>query len=433
MDSISMGNQPKPRRNTALRQHPGYMAWFMSDTAESLGSTLQDFAIALVAYSVSGSLITAGLIPTVTRIARQVANIFGGTVVDRHNRRLLTICNAATGALAWGCAGVLLATSELSFPALLVISVICALSNGLFGGATDAMLRSIVDTRDYPKARSLNEGRDAVIGMIGNPVSGALYSICSWVPFIASSVMYGVSGICAAMLRPSSSAGRRRTGNHYATSSQQNRISSFFVDFIDGWCFVLTQHVLMLFIIVTAFMNFSMNTIQYGIELYLVGEHTQPMLLAMIGPAECIGMLIGSMIANRCSTSAPAGLCICISVIVIAVAYLPLCFTTAYPVILVCSIIIGLPFPLYNAMVMGLIFTATPEYLQGRVKSAVSFGVQTMSMFSSAIAGYLVARTGLCRTTLALVPILAMCATMILSNRRIREIPASEQWTASMQ
>ena len=37
------------------------------------------------------------------------------------------------------------------------------------------MLRSIIDIRYYPKARSLNEGRDATIAMAGSPIGGFLY------------------------------------------------------------------------------------------------------------------------------------------------------------------------------------------------------------------------------------------------------------------
>ena len=75
------------------------------------------------------------------------------------------------------------------------------------------MLRSIIDIRYYPKARSLNEGRDATIAMAGSPIGGFLYSIAPWLPFLASACMYAVAGVAATasanMVRMAGVSGKR--------------------------------------------------------------------------------------------------------------------------------------------------------------------------------------------------------------------------------
>ena len=71
------------------------------------------------------------------------------------------------------------------------------------------MLRSIIDIRYYPKARSLNEGRDATIAMAGSPIGGFLYSIAPWLPFLASACMYAVAGVAATGIREYGSDGGR--------------------------------------------------------------------------------------------------------------------------------------------------------------------------------------------------------------------------------
>ena len=67
----------------------------------------------------------------------------------------------------------LLLTGGLRYSILLAIAVVSSAVNGFLGSATDAMLKSIIDMRDYPKARSLNEGRDATVNMAGSPVGGS--------------------------------------------------------------------------------------------------------------------------------------------------------------------------------------------------------------------------------------------------------------------
>lgn len=143
----------------------GYIPWFTADTASAVGAALRALAISLLGYAVSGSTIAAGWLGTSSMIAQQVASVFGGTFVDRHDRKRLIVANAVVGVLAWGAIAMLLLCGALSFPVLLLIAVLASGINGFLGSATDAMLRSIIDIRYYPKARSLNEGRDATIAM----------------------------------------------------------------------------------------------------------------------------------------------------------------------------------------------------------------------------------------------------------------------------
>lgn len=175
----------------------GYPAWFTSDTATAVGAVLRTLTISLIGYSVSGSTVAAGWLGSLSIIAQQGAGIFGGTYVDRHDRRTLIIVNAVVGFLSWGSVALLLMLGSLPFPLLLAIAVISSGINGFLGSAADAMLKSIIDIREYPKARSLNEGRDAAINMSGSPAGGFLYSVHPWFPFLTAALMYAVAGVAA--------------------------------------------------------------------------------------------------------------------------------------------------------------------------------------------------------------------------------------------
>ena len=88
--------------------------------------------------------------------------------------------NAVVGVLAWGAIAMLLLCDALPFPVLLLIAVLASSINGFFGSATDAMLRSIIDIRCYPKARSLNEGRDATITMERRCTESLRWGLLPW-------------------------------------------------------------------------------------------------------------------------------------------------------------------------------------------------------------------------------------------------------------
>ena len=214
----------------------GYIPWFTADTASAVGAALRALAISLLGYAVSGSTIAAGWLGTSSMIAQQVASVFGGTFVDRHDRKRLIVANAVVGVLAWGAIAVLLLCDALSFPVLLLIAVLASGINGFLGSATDAMLRSIIDIRYYPKARSLNEGRDATIAMAGSPIGGFLYSIAPWLPFLASACMYAVAGVAATGIREYGSDGGR-----IGETDGDAVKGGFFRDFLEGWSWSLHQ------------------------------------------------------------------------------------------------------------------------------------------------------------------------------------------------
>ena len=86
----------------------GYIPWFTADTASAVGAALRALAISLLGYAVSGSTVAAGWLGTSSMIAQQVASVFGGTFVDRHDRKRLIVANAVVGVLAWGAVAMLL-------------------------------------------------------------------------------------------------------------------------------------------------------------------------------------------------------------------------------------------------------------------------------------------------------------------------------------
>lgn len=178
-----------------------YPAWFTADTAAAAGASLQGVTVTLAAYALSGSVTLSGWLATGCLLAHQIATVVGGTFVDRHNRRTLMIVDATVGVATWTLIALSLAFGGLNFPLFTGLLVVSYAVHGLLGEASDAMLRSIIDIRDYPKASSINQGRDAAVQMAGSPAGGALYAVAPWLPFLVSAVLYALSGAAAVRLK----------------------------------------------------------------------------------------------------------------------------------------------------------------------------------------------------------------------------------------
>ena len=191
-----------PQRSESLWGNPTYRQWFTADTASTIGAAMRGFAISLIAFSLTQSVVLAGWLATFSQIATHVSDVFGGTVVDRHNRKGLIIANAVFGTLLWGTVFVLIALHAIAFPIFAIVTVAASAVNGLLANATNAMLRTIIPTREYPKAQSLNQGRDSVVSIAGSPLGGVLYAAVGAMPMMGITIVgFGAAAVVECFIR----------------------------------------------------------------------------------------------------------------------------------------------------------------------------------------------------------------------------------------
>lgn len=413
---------PSRKTRSGLFHLPNYAAWFTADTATAIGVALRTLALSLIGYSVSGSTVAAGWIGSAAAIAQQLSAVFGGTFVDRHDRRILIMINAFVGLGCWGSVTALLLTHTLSFPLLLSIAVISSAVNGFLGPASDAMLRSIVNANEYPRARSVNEGRDATVNMAGSPVGSFLFSIRPWLPFLIVSIMYALAGVAASRIH----------SKNITVTSTTSSVHTFFHDFTQGWRWSLHRRMLLVVMVASAVLNFGVNGYQYGIQLHLMATHTPTVAIGFLDTGVFAAMLVGSCIGGKISDHIAVGPVVCAGFVVVCVATIPLICTDNYWVVLVSTSLMCVPFPIINALMMGFIFAKTPHDMQGRVAVTLTVPAQVLSMFCGATAGSLLPTVGYHMTMVVFFTAVALSMVVVLCSRPLRSIPASSQWESAI-
>lgn len=441
-----------------LWRSQGYLAWFTADTAVAVGTALRGFAIPLIAFSVSHSLATAGWLATLSAALQQGCTLLGGAIVDRHERKPLIIANAIIQTLLWTVVSVLMIGGRLNIVMLFAVVGIAACTTGLIGEATDAALRSIISMREYSKARSINEGRDATINMAGSPIGGILYGIQPWLPFVCSAVVYAIAGGSATRLHlhrhgesgehdagtdapvdtsvdTAVDAGPTRTAGaggdateHMPADGHTAQRPSFISDVVLGWKWTFHTYRLPIIIVVASLINFGLNGIQYTIQLHLINVGTQPFRIGLMDTGVCVGMLIGSILANRLSEKAHVGNAMRGAFIMAFVCAIPMLFDSNYWLILICYAFVAVPFPLVNSMLFGFVFSKTDEQLQGRVATVISVPAQALSMFCGGIAGSMLPLLGF--TVSIGVFLVVIGISMLIANlsRAITTIPEPSAW-----
>lgn len=424
MGAVTVGAEAR----RSFWQSHNYAAWFTADTASAAGSSLRALAVSLTGYAVSGSTVAAGWLGTAALIAQQVAGVFGGTFVDRHERRRLIIANAIAGICAWGAVAALLAMHMLTYPTLLVIATAGSAVSGFLGSATDAMLRSIIDVRDYPKALSLNRGRDATINIAGSPIGGFLYGVRPWLPFVMTTCLYAVSGAAA-----------RRLREPHATATHADSRGSFLKDFLAGWSWTLRKPVLVRIMIAAAVLNYGVNGVEYAIQLHLMSIGTDATLIGAMGSGIALAMLVGAFLSARLSDRVPVGRCVCAGFVFLCLCVAPMLCAygfgisagASYALVLIANSVMGLPFPIIDALLLGFVFAKAPATMQGRINVSLSVPAQALSAFCSASAGMMLPSLGFRGTVAVFLAVLVVAAILVVGSSRIRSIPRADHWNTA--
>lgn len=323
-----------------------------------------------------------------------------------------------------GSVSALLVAHLLTYPLLLVIATLGSAVSGFLGSATDAMLRSIIGVRDYPKALSLNRGRDATINIAGNPVGGFLYGVAPWLPFLVTACLYALSGAAARRIRAPRTA-------HAPTA-----LPSFFGDFVSGWSWSLHKPLLVTVMIAAAVLNYGVNGVEYAIQLHLMQLDTSATLIGAIGSGIAATMLVGAFAAARLSDRVPVGGCICVSFVFLCACVAPMLLAygpgasrgASYALVFVANAVMGLPFPIIDALLLGFVYAKAPTSMQGRIAVSLTVPAQALSAFSSASAGALLPVLGFRGTIAVFLAALALSAVMVLCSARIRRIPRADGW-----
>ncbi|PKU90171.1 major facilitator transporter [Bifidobacterium pseudolongum subsp. globosum] len=178
---------------------------------------------------------------------------------------------------------------------------------------------------------------------------------------------------------------------------------SFFGDFVGGWSWTLHRPMLVTVMVAAAMLNF------------------------------------GAFAAARMSDRVPVGGCICVSFVFLCACVAPMLVAygpgvsdgAAYALVFVANAVMGLPFPIIDALLLGFVYAKAPTSMQGRIAVSLTVPAQALSAFSSASAGTLLPTLGFRGTVVVFLAALMCSAAIVLCSARIRRIPRADGWDAA--
>lgn len=403
----------------SLWRNRSYRLLLAGSTAEVVGAGVGAFAVPLVAYQVTGSVVQAGLISFVGQLGSVLSSLPAGVVVDRVDRRRLIMAGTAVGALAWltvvaaGVAGAL--TAPHLATALFVSSVVRA----LLDPADNAAVHAVVPTEQLGQAMSVQQGREAAANLLAGPIGGVLFGMGGVLPFLVSALGRLTATVTTALVRePLNGDLEEARAEHPLTSLKQG------LRFV--WSQPLFRMILPLFTVV----NLTLNGMMTAINLELVRTGTAPALIGLIGTAVGIGVLAGSVVAAPLVQRVRVATLTVAALGMGAVATLVMANLHSYWGYVGALTGLMLFAPALNAGLLSYVTATTPGRMQGRMAAALGLTGVVSAPLAPLVGSQLLYRTGIESTLWVAAVAWAVLGAALLFVRPLWRIGLPDTWAA---
>ncbi|MGA4670152.1 MFS transporter [Propionibacteriaceae bacterium Y1923] len=392
-----------------------YLLWWGGDTGSALGAAIQGFALPLVAVLVTGSVGAGGLVATAYLGAALLLGLPGGVLVDRVDRRQLLAWQAISGLVVWGVLAALVATGSVTTAALAVLAVLGGIRAGLFTSLTNACLQQVVTTEQIPTATSANQGRDAVVGLLGSPLGGVLLGFGPAVPFAAAALL-SLSTLPAAVgVRASLDPGRTESASPLA-------------DLREGLVHAWRIPVLRALISVALLVNLALGGLLTTVLFTMLQDGVPGWQLGLVEGFAGVGMLVGAVAAPTLAHRLRGGLVVPAGLVWIALFGSLLALRLDLWQLGLVTGLVGLGVAPVNAIMGGIVTTIVPADKLGRVTSVAATGAMALGSLAPALAGWGLTEWGHSPTAIAFVVLLVAGAGLTLASRPLRTIPTAKDW-----
>jgi MFS family permease len=403
----------------SLRRNRDFTILWTGSTVSALGSRTSAFAFPLICLAITGSVMWASVAETLLLVGQAVLTLPAGVLADRLDRGAVMRMAQGGGAVVYVSLVGAALCHVLTLPHLLAAAFLTGAASGIYAPAEVSALRSVVLPEDLPQALSRNHARWHVAGLVGAPLGGALFAVAAWLPALVDSVTYGVSWVLLGRLRTNLAA----RGPASASPRPWRGL-------VEGFRHVAARPFLRVVTVWSALVNFAVSALLFAVVLRLVQSGAAPSCIGLVETAVAMAAVLGSLLAPVLLDRVPTGWLTVLTSWSFVPLTIPLMVWNT-PGVAAAALCAGfLVSPAGNAGISSYRLATTPDELQGRVQSTMSFVAMCVMPLSPLLAGALLAHLGGQAAMAALMGLIAAVAMIPTASRHVRRVPRPHAWLA---
>jgi MFS family permease len=287
MGASSSGNYRRLLRN------PGYLRVFSAGIGSTAGTAISGVCLIWIVWTATGSALAIGFLGTAGLAAAIVFSVFGGTFVDRYDRRRLMVLSDLSRAAALGIVVVVLVRGGFNLPILLGANFVLGAFYTLFNPAEQAVVPSLVPGELVADANGLVRASRSTVQFLGASIGGVF--IVTLGPLSGIAVNVGTFLVSAALL-----TGLRVSSPRRAASQVGGGVRAYFEDLRAGFRWLYRARGFFQLTISATFFNFCFTLIGAFLVIFAtVVLHGSALDFALLLAAEVAGNAIGPLLVSR--------------------------------------------------------------------------------------------------------------------------------------
>jgi MFS family permease len=356
--------------------------------AGSIVSNLADgvliAAAPLLAITLTDSTVLISIIGAMVMLPWLLFAIPIGALVDRVDRRLILAGSNAIRSAVIGGLALSVATGHVTIYWLIASAFVIGVCEVATDTTAQSLIPQILDEEHYEKGNSRLQISETVIqGFIGAPLSGFLYALAMWLPFMINSIGYAVATLLALSI-PIQYLQDVRTEN-----AKENK-PHFIEDIKFGIRYLYNHKTLRRLVITTATIGvcYSMGTAT--MVLFIIKElELAPQYFGVILTIQGVGALLGAIVAPKASKRFGRSIMMTLGIFVSSLVLLLQGFAPNIYIFVALATLGGFAISQWNILLMATYQTIIPNELFGRIHGTRRTLVWGMMPIGSLMGGVL--------------------------------------------
>ena len=296
-----MHDQPlASERYGRLFRNSNYLRVFSAGLGSIAGSAITGVCLVWIVFASTGSALDVGLLGASNVVGAIVFSVFGGTLVDRYDRRRLMILSDLVRAAAMTLVVLVLVTRGFDLPTVLAAYFLVGAFTTIFNPAEQSIVPALVHPGDVADANGLVRSSRSAVQFAGSAVAGVLIVTTGATAGLAVNAL---TFFLSASLLTGLHVGSPRRASVPGASS-----AGYFADVRDGFRWLYRAQGFFQLTLSATFFNFC-ATFVFTFLVFYVTEilHGSALLFALLLAAEVLGTGIGSLLVGRVGAARYAG------------------------------------------------------------------------------------------------------------------------------
>jgi MFS family permease len=307
-----------------------------------------------------------------------------GALVDRVDRRVLLASANAFRCVIAALIAISISTHTINIYLLFLATFLIGICEVTADTSSQSLIPQILDNSQFERGNSRLQISETVVqGFIGTPISGFLYAVAIYLPFIANSLGFLVAAILTAFIPVNFLQDLREV-------SPEKTRSSFMTEIKFGVKYLYAHKLLRRIVFVTASIGFCYSISISTIILFITQELAlKPAYFGIALSIQALGAILGGLVAPVLSKTFGRSQVMAVCIILSSLFVLLEGFAPNIYVFITLATLGSFTISNWNILLMSMYQNIIPQDLFGRIHGARRTIVWGLMPFGSLIGGFL--------------------------------------------